>query len=106
MSDIVHAQRAGFVAGLRASKRGRWTPAAQAEAETRAAQAYPITRPRVIRTPVFEYKIEDGQLMNRYIGPRPTYRPSFEYNWKVCHLRPETLRELLDLFKNPTEVVE
>jgi hypothetical protein len=102
---LLQAPRAGFVAGIRATSRGKWTPKKQATAERYAAEAYPITRPRILRGPRFDYKVEGGQLFNRYTGPLPRHISSASMNWKPTMMTPEFLVEIQDLFRNPNEVV-
>jgi hypothetical protein len=114
--DRIEAQRAGFVAGIRAVNSGRWTPAKQKAADDLAVRTYPTPtyeRPRTVTVPSLhdskwdtEYKVEGGKLFSRCLG-HPYYNSRNDpRQWKASAQTPDSLRALLDLFDNPTETVE
>lgn len=107
---LIQAQRAGFIAGLRAVNRGWWGSVELAPAEILAAHTYPIPtieRPRVVKVRSLhgprwdlEYRVEKGQLQSRCVGPHG------REPWKPSPQTVESLNALLGLFANPTETVE
>ena len=102
--ELIEAQRAGYIAGLRAASKGAWTPRKQAEATRKAMDTYPFTRPRVVRSAHgWEYRVVHGHLERKWCRPVPPhYRTP---TWQRVHATRETFVQLIDLFDNPTETV-
>lgn len=117
---LIEAQRAGYVAGLRAStksKHRKWNAALDEAAALEAARVFPLTatRPRTITIVECEYQVRvDGQLWSRYLRPTGTrlcgnngtvQRLKAWSDWRPCPRTRAQMQALLDLFDHPTEEV-